>query len=206
MMKNKFIRVVLGMLFLFFILSIVLLVVPNNFFIFKEKLIENQQQLGDEIIATFKDKYTSSDQIFLATERYHNIDCGTGVKTNTIDDIKLKYYKLKHKNVLQIDNVFATPLKKTDKIVLTKIGTYTNEQIPNNSDYMVVDGKTITNLKSSKTKVFILNFDSINSDTVEISFRDYLKNTIAFHFTLVLKNGRWKTQALRSLPTSLRQY
>lgn len=202
MMKNKFIRVVLGMLFLFFILSIVLLVVPNNFFIFKEKLIENQQQLGDEIIATFKDKYKYSDTTFLATERYHNIDCGTGVKTNIIDDIKLKYYKLKHKNVLLMDNVFATPLKKTEKIVLTKIGTYTNEQIPNNSDYMVVDEKTITNLKSSKTKVFILNFDSINRDTVEISFRDYLKNTIAFHFTLVLKNGRWKTQALRSLPTS----
>ncbi|TPG41561.1 hypothetical protein [Flavobacterium pectinovorum] len=166
--------------------------IPSNSFLFKEKLIENQQQLGDEIIATFENKYASSDTIFLVTERFHNIDCGTGVKTSIIDGIKFKYYKLKHKNILQIENVFATPLKKTEKIVLTKIETYTNEQIPNNSDYMIVNGKTITNLKSNKTKVFILNFDAINSDTVQVSFTDYLKNTTAFHFTFVLKNGKWK--------------
>jgi len=191
-MKNRYIKIAFKSICVLLVLAIIILAFPENSSLFKQKPVENQQQLGNEIIATFRSKYTSSDTIFIVTERFYNLDCGTGIKISLLDDIRYKYYKLTHRNVIYQDNIFPTPLERTDKIVLTRIGTYTNEQIPNDSDYMVVNGKTITGLKSSKIKIFILNFDSISSNKVEVTFTDYSKNSTAFHFFFVLENKKWK--------------
>lgn len=198
MRKGKFTRIAIGITFLLFLLFIVLLITPSNSFLFEQKPIENQQQLGNEILAIFKNRFMSSDTIFLAKRRTYNIDCGTGIKANYVDNIKNKYHKITHRNVIYIDNLFTKPLEETHKIVLTEIITYSNEQYPNNSDFMDVNGNAINGLKSKKKKIFILNFDSITSDKVEVFFIDYLKNSTALHLTFVLENSKWKLASTNS--------
>lgn len=192
MRKSTFRRIAIVITFLLFLILIVLLITPSNSFLFKQKPIENQQELGNQILIAFKNRFISDDTIFLAKRRTYNIECGTGIKENYVDNLKNKYYKIIHRNVIYDDNLFVKPLEETHKIILTEIVTFSNEQYPNDSDSMVLNGKAIDGLKSKKKKVFILNFDSITSDKVEVVFIDYLKKSSVLHLTFLLENNKWK--------------
>ncbi|TDO77818.1 hypothetical protein EV143_10350 [Flavobacterium chryseum] len=198
MRKSTFRRIATAITFLSFLILMILLITPNNSFLFEQKPIENQQDLGNQILVAFKNKFISSDTIFLAKRRTYNIDCGTGIRTNYIDNIKNKYYKITHRDVIYVDNLFGKPLEETHKIILTEIVTYSNEQYPNDSDSMVVNGNAIDSLKSKGKKIFILNFDSITSDKVEVVFIDYLKNSSVLHLSFVLENSKWKLASKNS--------
>lgn len=192
MRKSNFRKIVLIITISLLLSTIVLITIPSNSIFFEQKPIENQQELGYKILEVFKNKFKSTDTIFLAKKRTFNLDCGTGVKSNYIDDLKNKYFKITHRNIIYIDNLFVKPLAETDKLVVTEIVTYTNEQFPNDNDLMIVHGNTINGLKSKKKKVFLLNFDSIDSDKVDVSFTDYLKKSVVLHLTFVLENKKWK--------------
>lgn len=192
MRKSAFRRIATVITFLLFLILIVLSITPDNSFLFKQKPIENQQELGSQILIAFKNRFILDDTIFLAKRRTYNIECGTGIKENYVDNLKNKYYKITHKYIIYDDNLFIKPLEETNKIILTEIVTYSNEQYPNDSDSMVVNGKAIDGLKSKKKKIFILNFDSITSDKVEAVFIDYLKKSSVLHLTFLLENSKWK--------------
>ncbi|MDQ6531022.1 hypothetical protein [Flavobacterium sp. LHD-85] len=197
-MKNKWIKIVLKITAVFLILVLIIMVIPENSFLFKQRPIENQQQLGTEILTAFKNKYVTVDTVFIATGRNYFVECGTGIESSLLDKIKYnivyKYKKLTHRNIIYKDNVFPLSQKRSDKIVVTEIITYDNESMPNDSDLITVGNEqSLTHLKSSSKKIFLVDFVSVTSDKVEVVFTDYKKSSTAFQFSLVCeKNDKWK--------------
>lgn len=206
MRKSKFIKITIAITFSLIFSLIVLLIIPSNSFIFAQKPIENQQELGNEILKVFKNEFSSNDTIFLVKRRTFNLDCGTGIKASYVDNLKNKYFKITHRNIIYIDNLFVRTFKETDKIVVTEIVTYTNEQIPNDNDLMSVNGNTINGLKSKKKKVFILNFGIITTNKVEVIFKDYLKNSNVLYLTFVMENKKWKLASKNINNDKIQQY
>jgi len=198
-MKNKWIKIVLKIIAISLILVLIVMVIPENSFLFKQTPIENQQQLGTEILTAFKNKYVTVDTVFIAAGRNYFVECGTGIEISLLDNIKYnivnKYKKLTHRNIIYTDNVFPLSQKRSDKIVITEIITYNNEPMPNDSDLIAVGNEqSLTHLKSSSKKIFLVDFVSVTRDKVEVVFTDYKKSSTAFQFSLVYENDKWKKE------------
>lgn len=123
----------------------------------------------------------------------------TGIESSLLDKIKYniiyKYKKLTHRNIIYTDNVFPLSQKRSDKIVVSEIITYANEPMPNDSDFIAVGNEqSLTHLKSSSKKIFLVNFISVTSDKVEVVFTDYKKSSTAFQFSFVYENDKWKSE------------
>lgn len=74
-MKNNWIKIVLKITAVSLILALIIMAVPENSFLIKQTPIENQQQLGTEILTAFKNKYVTVDTVFIATGRNYFVEC-----------------------------------------------------------------------------------------------------------------------------------